>query len=87
MGSEQLPDYSATKGAIISYTATVIHLLYGKDNYRVHAALGAIRDGLAPDDDARRDLASNTTVLDGAKLSPQEQWATALGLVTLKPPF
>lgn len=63
----------------------MIHLLYGKDNYRVHAALGAIRDGLAPDDDARRDLASNTTVLDGAKLSPQELLSHAMSVPFLAP--
>jgi hypothetical protein len=33
-------------------------------------------------------LVENSKVIGhAAKLSPQEQWATAFGLVTLKPPF
>lgn len=63
----------------------MIHLLYGKDNYRVHEALMAVRNELAPDDDARRDLASNTTVLDGAKLTPQELIAQATTVPFLAP--
>jgi DNA polymerase-3 subunit delta len=69
----------------VAYTDLVIHLLYGKDNYRVHQDLIAIRDELAPDDDARRDLASNTTVLDGAKLTPQEMLAHATSVPFLAP--
>jgi DNA polymerase-3 subunit delta len=63
----------------------VIHLLYGKDGYRVHQALDAIRNSLAPDDDAKRDLASNTTVLDGAKVTPQELLAHAMSVPFLAP--
>lgn len=63
----------------------MIHLLYGKDNYRVHEALMAVRNELAPDDDARRDLASNTTVLDGSKLTPQELIAQATTVPFLAP--
>lgn len=47
----------------------MIHLLHGKDGYRVRHALAAIRDALAEHDDM---LASNTTVLEGRGLTPGE---------------
>jgi DNA polymerase-3 subunit delta len=50
----------------------VIHLLYGPDEYRVHDALQRIRRSLA---DADQLLESNTTVLDGAKITPAELMA------------
>lgn len=52
----------------------MIHLLYGKDAYRVRKAAESIRDELAAGDDM---LASNTTRLDGAGLKPQELLAHA----------
>ncbi len=56
----------------------MIHLLYGKDDYRVRRALAQIRDELADGDPIA--LASNTTVLDGRALVPQElmQHATSV---------
>jgi DNA polymerase III subunit delta len=52
----------------------VIHLLYGSDSYRVRRAFAAIRDELARGDDM---LSSNTTVLDGTRVSPDELLAHA----------
>lgn len=54
----------------------MIHLLYGKDNYRVHRALASIRAELGAGE-ADGALESNTTVLDGKALSPQELFAHA----------
>jgi len=47
----------------------MIHLLHGKDDYQVHGAVRAIRDGLAQSDDM---LDSNTVVLDGRTITPLE---------------
>lgn len=58
------------------YNICVIHLLYGKDNYRVHRALASIRAELGAGE-ADGALESNTTVLDGKALSPQELFAHA----------
>lgn len=57
--------------------APVIYLLHGPDNYRVRGALAELRASLATDDGM---LASNTAVLNGRDLSPQEllQHATAV---------
>ena len=52
----------------------MIHLLYGKDSYRVRRALASIRDALADPDDM---LSSNTTVLDGGTVTPGELLAHA----------
>jgi DNA polymerase-3 subunit delta len=52
----------------------VIHLIYGKDQYRVRKSLEATRERLAADDDM---LGGNTTVLDGRGLTPQELMAHA----------
>jgi DNA polymerase-3 subunit delta len=51
----------------------VIHLFYGKDRYRIRAALRELRAAL----DADGMLESNTTVLDGASLTPDELMAHA----------
>lgn len=56
------------------YNARVIHILHGTDSYQVRAALREIRDELAAADDM---LASNTAVLDGRTLTPQELLAHA----------
>ena len=47
----------------------MIHLIYGKDGYLVRQALRDVRAALAAADDM---LDTNTTVLDGASLSPAE---------------
>lgn len=47
----------------------MIHLLHGKDDYQVRQALSVIREDLAADDDMLR---TNTTVLEGRGLSPDE---------------
>jgi DNA polymerase-3 subunit delta len=52
----------------------VIHLIYGKDHYRVRKAVEAVRERLAADDDM---VGGNTTVLDGRGLTPQELMAHA----------
>ncbi|HXK33165.1 MAG TPA: DNA polymerase III subunit delta [Dehalococcoidia bacterium] len=55
----------------------MIHILHGTDSYQVRHALREIRDALAARDDM---LASNTTVLDGRALTPQELLAHATAL-------
>jgi DNA polymerase-3 subunit delta len=55
----------------------VIHLLYGKDDYQVRKALAAIREDLAAEDDM---LATNTTVLEGRGLSPDELLSHAMAM-------
>jgi DNA polymerase-3 subunit delta len=51
----------------------VIYLYHGKDDYRVHGAVRELRERLAATDDgATGMLESNTAVLDGASLKPQE---------------
>lgn len=67
----------------------MIHLLYGKDDYRVHAALRAIRDGLkkadgSPDGDTTM-LDSNTAILDGRAVTPLELLAHATAVPFLAP--
>jgi len=52
----------------------MIYLFHGKDDFRVRAALRDLRERLAAEDDM---LASNTTVLDGRAVSPQELLAHA----------
>jgi DNA polymerase-3 subunit delta len=52
----------------------VIHLLYGKDSYQVSSALSSIRNALGVADDM---IASNTTVLEGRNLVPDELLAHA----------
>ena len=52
----------------------MIHLLYGKDSYQVSSALSSIRNALAVADDM---IASNTTVLEGRNLTPDELLAHA----------
>jgi len=52
----------------------MIHLLHGSDDYRVRRALHELRDELRAADDM---LDSNTTVLQGAGLTPQELLAHA----------
>ncbi len=52
----------------------MIHLLHGKDDYRVRHAAREIRDKLRASDDM---LDSNTTTLDGAAITPQELLAHA----------
>ncbi|MBI2723898.1 MAG: DNA polymerase III subunit delta [Chloroflexi bacterium] len=52
----------------------MIHLLFGKDDYQVRLAAQAVRTSLAEGDDM---LASNTTVLDGRGLAPDELLAHA----------
>lgn len=52
----------------------MIHLLYGSDAYQITHAMRSIRDELAAQDDM---LESNTTVLDGRGLTPQELHAHA----------
>lgn len=47
----------------------MIHLFYGKDSYRVRGALSELREQLRAADDM---LDSNTTVLDGRDVTPQE---------------
>ncbi|MEX2247477.1 MAG: DNA polymerase III subunit delta [Dehalococcoidia bacterium] len=44
----------------------MIRILYGRDNFQIREALTQIRDGLG------EGLESNTSVLDGSKLTPQE---------------
>lgn len=60
----------------------MIHLLYGDDDYRVHQALEHIRDGLKTDDGM---LDSNTTILDGRAITPQELIAHATAVPFLAP--
>ncbi len=55
----------------------MIHLLHGKDDYQVRKALAAIREDLAEDDDM---LATNTTVLEGRGLTPDELLAHAMAM-------
>lgn len=52
----------------------MIHLIYGKDRYLVRRALHDLRDELARNDDM---LDTNTSVLDGASLTPGELLANA----------
>ena len=52
----------------------MIHLIHGKDRYLVRRALHDLRDELARGDDM---LDTNTTVLDGATLTPGELLAHA----------
>jgi DNA polymerase-3 subunit delta len=52
----------------------VIYLYFGKDDYRVRGAVRELRDRLRAADDM---LDSNTTVLDGRSMSPQELLAHA----------
>jgi DNA polymerase-3 subunit delta len=54
-----------------------MHLIFGKDNYQVRRALAAIRDALRAGDDM---LESNTSVLDGRGLTPQELLAHATAM-------
>ena len=54
----------------------MIHLLYGKDSYQVSSALSSIKNALAVADTDKM-LASNTTVLDGRGLTPDELLAHA----------
>ena len=58
----------------VAYNAPVIHLIYGDDDYRVHQAVQQIRDGLGDDNGM---LESNTTALDGRRVTPQELIAHA----------
>ena len=60
----------------------MIHLLYGDDEYRVHQALQHIRDGLKTADNM---LDSNTTVLEGRSITPQELIAHATAVPFLSP--
>jgi DNA polymerase-3 subunit delta len=51
----------------------VIYLYHGKDDYRVHGAVRELRERLAAGDDGVTGmLESNTTVLDGRTVTPQE---------------
>ncbi|HEX5479614.1 MAG TPA: DNA polymerase III subunit delta [Dehalococcoidia bacterium] len=52
----------------------MIHLIYGKDRYRVLHALRELRATLAQSDDM---IETNTTVLDGASVTPAELLAHA----------
>jgi len=52
----------------------VIHLIYGKDRYLVRQTLQRLRDELRAKDDM---LDANTSVLDGAQLTPGELLANA----------
>lgn len=52
----------------------MIHLLYGPDEYRVHDALQQIRQALADPDNL---LESNTAILDGGMVTPQDLLAHA----------
>ena len=60
--------------ALVSYNHSVIYLLHG-DSYRVRAALREIRDKL---DDPDQMLESNTTLLDGRAVTPDELMAHAM---------
>jgi len=60
----------------------VIHLLHGKDSYRVHAAFIAIRSALETTDGM---LESNTSVLDGRTLTPVELQAHVTAVPFLAP--
>jgi DNA polymerase-3 subunit delta len=55
----------------------VIYLLHGEDNYRVRAAVRELRDQLAAGDDM---LESNTALLDGREVTPQELLAHATAM-------